>query len=321
MNLLQIARQARLEVDAIRTGGTTSALWSDEEVYSAINTALESAYRVFRLAQSEAVAKTILSTAAAADYITESYAGSSLQIVSGTVDYTLPPDFVSVLNIRPVTSGFDGITFSPLRSSQKLYVEQRSIPNTDLGSVNGGDMTYFYLIIGARTLRIVPTPQDTIDIELMYNYQPSKLMVYSTGTVGNGGVSQVGVTGTTTTWVDVGLKTPAELVLGAVATAVDLGLYYPTISTITSNTALTLAKARSITDASVYRIAMVPQIPIGYHAWLAQMSGAILYRKVSIEVSDASRKTLEAQLMSEITPEVSQRQMQDSVPVEPYETP
>ena len=99
MNLAQIARQARLEIDAIRASGTTSGLWIDEEVYAAINTALDSAYRIVRLSGSDLLAKHLKSTDSAVDLITESYDPGSLQLVSGTIDYTLPPDLVE--RLRP----------------------------------------------------------------------------------------------------------------------------------------------------------------------------------------------------------------------------
>ncbi len=322
MNLAQLARQARLEVDAIRASGTTSGLWIDEEVYAAINTALESAYRIVRLSGSDLLAKHMKSTDSAVDLITESYDPGSLQLVSGTIDYTLPPDLVNVINILPLTSGYDGIRFRPLKTYQKIYADQRTIPNSDLTSVNNGEATIYYVLIGQRTIRFVPTPQDTIDVELVYNYRPPKLMLYSTGTIATTGANAI-VTGSTTEWLDVGLRTPAEWIVGTVSTAVDLGLYYPTISSIDTNTQLTMTKTVTVTHApgTTYRIAMVPAIPVEYHAWLAQMAAALMYRKVSVEVSDKAVQFLEKQLMSEVQPEFALRDMQESALVEPYDLP
>ena len=67
MNLAQLARKTRFEIDAIRTGDVASALWSDEEVYSAINDAVDRALRVYRLAGNPVPTKSMLSTAAAVD--------------------------------------------------------------------------------------------------------------------------------------------------------------------------------------------------------------------------------------------------------------
>ena len=322
MNLLQLARQAQFEIDALRTGNVASALWSAEEVYAAINTAADSAYRIARLVGSDIVTKTLLSTDAAVDLITESYAPSSLRLVSGTIDYTMPPDVVSIVNIAPITSGFDGIMFKPLRPNQKTYVDQRVIPSAELGTVVDSEANFFFFPIGRRTLRIVPTPQDTIDIEFIYNYRPPKLMTYSTGTIEITAGAPTTVTGTSTVWVDVGLRTPAEYINGTVATVVDLGLYYPTISSFTSNTVLTLSKSHATVAASgAYRIAMVPVLPEQHHAWLAQMAAAVLFRKVNLETSNQAITNLEKQLLTEIKPEIEQRQIMESIPVEPYELP
>ena len=111
MNASQLVRKARLEVDAIRTGGTVSGLWTDEEVLDAVNTAVDTAYSLLRLADSEIVTKSVRSTDASTDLISETYAPSSLAIVSGTSDYTLPPDLVALVALIPVTAGYTDIRF------------------------------------------------------------------------------------------------------------------------------------------------------------------------------------------------------------------
>lgn len=319
MNLLQLARRAQFEVDALRTGDVASGLWSDEQVYSAINTAVDSAYRILRLSDSDIVTTTMKSTDATIDLVEENYLPSSLAMVSGTADYTLPPDFVSVKSIIPITSGYDEVQFVPLRTSQRLYRDQRAILNADLDPVQNTSAIFYYVIIGRRTLRIVPTPQDAFDIELLYHYRPVKLKVYSTGTVTILGGTPTIVTGTGSLWVDVGLRTPAEFVSGSITAAVNLGLHYPTVSTIDSNTQVTLRKSQSALAGSAYRLAMAPVLPEQYHDWLAQMAAAILLRRVNIETSTAAAAALEKQLVGEVRPEIEQRQSQDSIPVEPYE--
>ena len=122
MNVLQLARKALFEVDAIRSGGTLSGLWTAEEYTDAINTAVDSAYRIFRLAGSDIVTKRITSTDSAIDMISESYAPSSLKTVVDTTTYTLPPDFVHVVSILPITSGFDGVTFRPAIKNKKFFI-------------------------------------------------------------------------------------------------------------------------------------------------------------------------------------------------------
>lgn len=322
MNLAQLARKTRFEIDAIRTGDVASALWSDEEVYSAINDAVDRALRVYRLAGNPVPTKSMLSTAAAVDLLSQSYNPNSLRLADGTIDYILPPDLVSIVSISPITTGFDGIRFRPLKTSQKVYIDQRTIPDEDLSSLNNDEATLFYTRIGRRTLRVVPEPRDTIDVDLVYTYRPPILKVYSTGTITILGGTPTIITGASTLWVDRGLRTPAEYIPGAIATAVDLNREYETINTIDSNTQVTTYKDQTAVGAGgAYRIAMVPLIPEEHHNWLAKLAGAFLFRKINVETSDKAAQALEQQLMNEIQPEAVLDQMQESLVVDPYELP
>lgn len=72
---------------------------------------------------------------------------------------------------------------------------------------------------------------------------------------------------------------------------------------------------------STYYLAMVPTLPEEHHVWLAQYAGALLLRKVSAELSEKYQKSLKEQLVGGVQPEVTIRQMQDSIPVEPFSIP
>ena len=320
MNLLQIVRQARFEVDAIRSGGTTSALWSDEECNTAVNTAMDRAARVIRLADSDLLSRSIESDDSAIDLIAESYDPSSFRLVDDTSDYTLPPDFVRVISLRPITADFEGVRFRPSRVNRKDFVDQRSIRNSDLSSIRGSDVTYAYALIGPRTIRFAPTPQDTIDLELVYQFRPPKLISYTTGTVTVTNASTA-ITGASTDWLVYGLRDPAELVVGATTVTVDR--YYPRVSSVTSATAATFQRTYQGTTApgQTYALAMVPRLPDEHHAWLAQMAAAIMMRKVNPELSDKLAGVLEKQLMEDVRPELDMRQAQESLIVEPFELP
>ena len=320
MNALQMLRKARFEVDALRTNNVKSDLWSDEEVLDALNTAMDIAGRIIRLADSDLLSKTIRSTGSSISFVTETYAPSSIQIVADTSDYTLPPDCVRPVSILPITSGMDGVRFRPAKTSQKFFMDNRVIPTTDLTTINNGEMTFYYTIFGSRTLRIVPTPKDTIDVEMVYQYRPSKLFVYTDGTVSVTKDSTT-VAGKSTAWSEY-MRTPAELIVGSASLA-KLDRPYPNVSTIGGDTSLTLAKAYTGATAldQAYCLAMVPTLPDEHHAWLAQMAAAIMLRKIDLDMSDKAAASLEKQLMNEIQPEVSLRQAQESLPVEPFELP
>ena len=84
MNLLQLVRKARFEVDAIRADGSTSALWSDEEVIDAANTAMDRAARLIRLSDSNILTKSMKSTDSSSDMVSEVYNPTSLAMVEST---------------------------------------------------------------------------------------------------------------------------------------------------------------------------------------------------------------------------------------------
>ena len=248
MNVLQLMRQARLEIDAIRSGGAATELWSDEEVLSAVNTSKDEAARFLRLADSNLLTKRLRSTDAAVDLISETYNPSSLRLVSGTALYTLPPDYVRAVVILPVTSTFDGIRFLPATAQAKSTVDLVVIQDTDLTGAEGSDQVFYYYHIGARTLRFMPTPQDTIDIELLYHYRPPKLRYTNIGTITRT-LASATVVGTDTTWLTEGIRTPAELLPGVSSpAAVTIEGLYATVDAIASDTSLTTKKTSTVSD-------------------------------------------------------------------------
>lgn len=327
MNALQIMRKARFEVDALRTGNVASAMWDDEEILDSLNTASDSAARIMRLSDSHHVTKALRSDAGTSTFPEEAYATTSFRIVTDTTDYTLPPDLVHIVALRPLTTGYDGVRFRPAPHYYKHFIDQISIPSAELTSIQEGEAVFWYSRIGTRTLRIAPLPKDTIDIELVYHYRLPKLYVYTTGTVTTT-YGSTSVVGSLTDWSS-DVRTPADLVIVSTGAStptsanVSLGTAYRRVSSITDDSTIALAKAYPTTSLSAvkYALAMIPVLPEEHHAWLAQMTAAIMLRKVSLEASEMAKASLEKALMLEVQPETSIGQMQESVPVEPFEIP
>lgn len=312
-------RVAQFEVDAIRADGSTGNLWTTEETLNAVNIAMERAARIMRLAGAQALTVSLKSTDPSTTYVTGTYDPGSLTITAGTTDYTLPPDFVTVISILPIDAEFDEVRFIPAELYQRAYADNRTIQDVDLMSVENTPATYRYTIIGERTLRISPTPQDTFDIELLYRYRPAKLQVYSLGVIKTTNLS-ASVHGVGVTWQTAGLRVPIELVVGP--NAVDLNQYYQRVSSFTSETDLTLTypwQGESFPYGTAYKLASVPPLPEEHHQWLAQMAAAIMLRKVSIKTSEDSKASLEAQLEAEVKPELTVRQSNESIAVEPFQ--
>jgi len=320
MNLSQIMRKARFEVDAIRASGTTSALWSDEEVIDAANTAMDRAAKLIRLADSNILVKAMKSTDATVDMVSEVYAPSSLTMVVGQVDYTLPADFVRVETIRTITTDYEGIRFHPATVIQKGWTDQAQLVTADLSTIKGGEQIYYYTLIGPRTLRIRPVITEAFDIELIYQYRPARLQNYSAGTV-QLILASTTVRGVGTNWLVSGIRDPADLVLSA-PSAVTMNAVYPRVSSVTDDVTAVLAKAwPSQPYNGIYHLSMIPRLPEEHHAWLAQVTAAEMLRKVSPDLSKAALEQLDKQLNLEVQPEVTIRQVQASIPVDEYTLP
>lgn len=327
MNLAQLVRLARLECDAVRSDGTSSSLWSDEECIIAVNTALDEAFRILRLARHHASHRVLSSTDAAASqsgrYGAAQYSPTSLQITTGVTSFALPWDHVRVVSIVPLTAGFEDVRFRPSESHRDEYMDLETIPSSTLTSIGNSTATYEYTEVG-KTLYFQPTPKDTIDIRMTYQFRPNKLRMTSTGTVT---VSGAGVTGASTVFLSTGqIRLPADLIPGTSGSPTvptpNMNFQYQCFSAITSDTAGTLVNALetgNLAAGTGYLVAMVPQLPEEFHAWLGQMAGAIMLRKTNKSLSGAARSALESQLMTQIQPEIAVgHQTQMSLPVEPF---
>lgn len=334
MNLLQIMRKARFGVDAIRANNAVSALWSDEELADLVNTAMDKAAQIIRLADSRILSKTLASNSAVAysggsygagsygseDLISEVY--NMFQVTAEVTDYVLPPDLARVVSIRPVDVQFQAVVFRPMNTQDKYFLDQRSIPSADLISSSNSNQTFWYTLVGSRGIRFTPTPKDNINIELVYDFRPPKVFYSTLGSVTIFSGSD-GLSGNASDWLTKGIRPPAELVVGADAVnSVRINQYYPTILGIASDSAAQMTRPWQTGSVvtSAYGLAMVPALPPEHHAWLADMTSAMMMRKVNADTSEKMMLALEKQLKDLVQPEITVRQIQESIPVEPFET-
>ena len=327
MNLFQIIRQARFEIDAIRTNNVVTAMWSDEEAISAANVAMDKTARLLRLSGSEILTKTSKSTDSNVDLTSEIWSPSSnLKLLSGQTDYTLPPDFVRVLSLRCLDTGFEGVQFHPTTLNNKSYVAQQNISVDELASANNSDQEFWYTIVGARTIRFAPIPKDTINLELVYHFRPRRMRYTTTGTVQRTSASTT-VSGAGTSWLSVdGIGFPAELIVGTFVSptaAVTMDAWYPRVLSVDADTSLTLARSATVTDGvgQPYVLVSVPRLPEEHHTWLAELTAAIMLRKVDADLSAKLQADLAQQLLNEVLPEVSLRQLQESLITEAFSLP
>jgi len=321
MNVLQLMKQARYDVDAIRTGSVASAMWQDEEVLQATNIAMDTAARILRLSGSDLLTRTMKSTDSGIQLIREVYSPTvSLRITAGVDTYTLPENCVRVVSIRPITTGYGDVRFHPTSHQHTDYQDLRSSPVYGV-TVANEETDFYYVVTGARTLTVAPVPTNTFDIELVYHVRPARMRYVQNGTVQR--VSgQVTVTGSGTTWLSSGIRLPAELLVGLTnINTVQLDASYPSVGTaIGTDTTLLMSLPSVVTDGvgQTYTLAMAPTLPEEHHTWLAQLTAAILMRKVDMDLSTKLQADLGMTFLSAITPEVTLRQLQESLITEAF---
>lgn len=325
MNLIQIMRRARQGVDAIIPGGYASFQWTDEEVVDLTNEAYESMQREFRLVRKKwgLITVNILSSAFTRE--DETYTPSTALVLGTTGRITLPPDFAELVRISCTNNR--SIRFMPAEMEGEHWqdLEQSYVDN--LGNLMAGEpagQTFYYDIVGNRTLDIIPVVSTTYNLEIDYIPMLRPLNYTNKGTVSitNGAAA---ITGTSTTFNDgvyaLDNSQRAEIIVGVSdpqANNINVTKDYPSVSVITSTTAATLATVfGGTTVASVpYILAMAPTFPREYHRWLSRLTSSLMLAKVNPDVSEKYFAKFLTQFKDQINPTMRRRQSQASPVVE-----
>ena len=320
MNIDQLVRRADFIADSIRASGTVSSLWIAEEKVDLANEVYELMQPALRLAHQHFFARRMLSTDASTTILRQTYAPSSLTLVAGTRLYTLPPDFVEVIRLSPLISTTD-LTNQGVRFSHRM-VGAPEFVDRDL-SGGGGYGGYLFTIQGERFLRLSPDAQVAMDVELVYVAQRPPLNRTVAVTVS---VSGTTVTGTTTTFSDDIQMGRAEIILGTSGVGTvptpSVSRVYPVVSTVDSNTSLTLVGPTPGTYAggTGYILASVPEIPIVHHRWMASLLAILMHRKVHYPTAEAMLKEKFAEWERFIQPNLAApRQSQDPQETQGFE--
>lgn len=91
------------------------------------------------------------------------YACTGFQIVAGTREYTLPPDFHELRLIECITSGHEALRFVFRRLAHPDMIAARAQTQN---LTPASEM--YYALIGERTLSIAPATDTTLDLRLTY---------------------------------------------------------------------------------------------------------------------------------------------------------
>jgi hypothetical protein len=94
----------------------------------------------------------------------ESYDTTSMQIIAGTSDYVLPPDFDGMLTMECITSGFQDLTFTMVPLNDPDFRSARTFSDNQSPS----DEVFVCIIDEPASFRIAPTVDRTLDIRITY---------------------------------------------------------------------------------------------------------------------------------------------------------
>ena len=92
----------------------------------------------------------------------ENYDCSSFRIVPGVRDFTLPPDFATLVSNRCVTSSYEWLRLSYRRHQAEDF--RRALEDT------AAQTPRYYTLLGERTWRVAPLADGTYDFGLTYAY-------------------------------------------------------------------------------------------------------------------------------------------------------
>lgn len=302
---------------AINTNINTDTFWVDKEINYYINNAIKQIYRTIKRAQADYFTRILRTTDSALLLMGRTFTPSTLALVSGTGNYTLPPDFVAMKLITDLSS-------DPLRfTATDVTTERFRVSMNENAIANSREL--YYDIIGLKTLVLRPIPVDSRDIEFIYQKALPSLTEYTTGSITtlNNGSNSVTFTGTTlTNFVVAG----DELIVGTsttVAPIADPAIDYPVIRSVDSATTATLDApytGSNVVSGSLYIAAGVPEFPSPYHdaiVHLAVKLAAMQGPNPHINLSN-NHGTEAAQILRQLIDDIEVRQVSDVITSEAY---
>lgn len=320
MNLVQLAKKARLGCDAILPGNVVSSQWSDEELVDLINTSYEEIYRRYRLVRKKWGMVTVKQTDAPFGRDGEVYTPSTaLQVTSASVQLSLPPDFAEVVRILCLND--KTVRFSPGEIESRAWINMEQDGYDAVGNVlpdATGGLTVFYDLVGPRTLQMTPPVATTLNLQV--DYIPLKCPLYysNAGTVEQNATTTL--IGTGTSWSSDNVYTAAtgnwaELMTGSSSFTYSgwrLDRDYPHVARINSNTLATMKVASTLVAGMSFVMAMAPALPRDVHRWIADYTSALMLKKINPELAKQYGGEVLERYTESIRPSMTRRQTQES---------
>lgn len=142
----------------------SASFWTDAQIDRYVNRGMHRVWNRLKAANEYYCTVTRTSLDGALTIQGESYSSTSFQIVAGTSDYTLPPDFDQMSTIEVITSGFEDLTFTRLNINDPEFRAARSFTDNQTPSDE-----IFYDIIGEPPImRIAPKSSVTLNLRITY---------------------------------------------------------------------------------------------------------------------------------------------------------
>lgn len=299
----------------VNTNINNDTFWVDKEINYYVNNAYRQLYRVLRMTRADWFQRIMNSTDASLVILGRTFDPSTLKTVSGTGNYTLPPDFVAMKLLTDLST-------SPIRFTACDLTKERmrTIIND---TANTGISEYYYDIIGLKTLIIRPIPQDARDIQLIYDKNIGHLTEYTTGTI-------LSLTGTQFTCVGTALLANVsagdEFMIGTGTTAptADGSVDYPVIKSVDSDTTFTIDGpwlGPAVAAAAIpFIIAQTPEVPAAYQDGIIHLAVKLAASKgPNPHVELAGFHGAEAdRIMRQVMDDLEIREMSDPVTSDAY---
>jgi len=337
MNISQIIKKARVDADAIRLDQTVSPLWNDLELVDLANEVIDSVIAPqLRLTRRHQYVRRMLSSDPPVTIFGQVFDPSGLRITTGRQHLVLPPDFIEIVRITPLTTNANtetaAIRFKPRDVADPAFIESDMADQVNPGTISTND--FFYDILGGygatdipgggfgnALLRITPLGANTVDIELLYVARQPSVYLMQIGTVATSNitVSGDGATGQDFTLVPL----PAEIIISmtpSTPVTVDTNLQYLPVQTISGSTSLTVVSPTVLSGAGLfYQLASVPPVPLVHHRWIANMVTDLMVRKISPQLARERLDVTTAHWREQVLPDLSApRQSQEPVYTVPF---
>lgn len=319
MNTDTLDRALLYKLDAIRQAGTLiSATWQPEERHQALTDGYREVCKLVRRQRQDWHTVHRRSTDATTFIRTENYNPTSFRLVAGTATYTLPPDLLELRFVRCVTAGREHVAFELVAENQDEGMRVRRRPDPTAGQQG---TRFLCILTGQRSMVVVPTPQETLELELVYVTQPRRLVLYSTGTITTVNGSTALLTAGSADWTEraSGIVVGDEILIGTSATAptASLDARYPRL--LTGNTGGTEAGLAepylgATGGALLYRLASVPDLPEDWHYAIVFFAvWALLAKSVEEGQGPAAERAWQdwQRIAAALIPESAQRDSQD----------